>query len=215
MPSPNDARNGRFLVGYGNRDDCGSAVLPASKLRIVPVRDRGDIPPVYRGTPIADLLAFHNIGSPHPRYAHAELLVGMCMDHRKRLRIPENFAYVLRAAGANFRGLEFQMSFAIAVGGVQAIAIVGHDQCGMSGLAARRNAFVAGLVDGPGWEHHVAEKHFDEHAPRFEIGDPVEFAHAQARHIGQQFPNLMVAPLLYRLDDGMLYIIEPEAGYRT
>ena len=56
---------------------------------------------------------------------------------------------------------------------------------------------------------------FLEHAPRFEIGDPVEFAHAQARHLRQQFPNLTVAPPIYRLDDGMLYIIETEAGYRT
>ena len=179
------------------------------------VREQHDVPLAYRDTAIADLLAYHNLGAPHRRHAQAELLVGMCMDNRKRLRIPDNFAFVMRAAGASSRGLEFQMSFAIAVGGVRAIAIIGHDQCGMSGLVARRDAFVAGLVDAAGWEQHVAEQHFEEYAPRFEIGDPVEFARAQARHLRQQFPRLTVAPLFYRLDDGMLCIIDEREGTRT
>lgn len=59
------------------------------------------------------------------------------MDHRVRLRIPENFAYILPTGGGNLRHSEFKVSFAIAVGGVRAIALIGHSYCGMAGVAAR------------------------------------------------------------------------------
>ncbi len=184
--------------------------------RLVPVHERSDVPTMYRDTAIADLLVYHNLGGgPHRRYTQADLLVGMCMDHRSRLRIPENFAYIMRSAGANFRGLDFQMSFAITVGRVRAIAIIGHDQCGMSGLAAQRSALVEGLVHGAGWERHIAELHFDEYAPRFEIGDPAKFALGQAHHVRQQYPGLPVAALLYRLDEGMLHIIDAGEEMRS
>ena len=60
---------------------------------------------------------------------HPDLLIGMCMDHRKDLTIPNEFAYVLRSAGANFRDSSFEISYAV--------------------------AFVQGLVDRAGW---TAEK---------------------------------------------------------
>ncbi len=176
--------------------------------QLLPVREQHDVPFAYRDTAIADLLAYHNLGVPHRHHTQAELLVGTCMDNRQQLRIPKIFAFVMRAAGADFRGMEFQMSFAIGVGGVRAIALIGHDQCGMSRLATKRDALVAGLVDGAGWERHLAERHFEEHAPRFEIGDPVEFTRGQAHDLRQQFPKLTVAPLLYRLADEMLYVID-------
>ncbi len=34
-------------------------------------------------------------------YVRARLLIGMCMDNRKVLRTPDNFAYVIRGGGAN------------------------------------------------------------------------------------------------------------------
>ena len=173
-----------------------------------PVRGPEEVPEPYRKTPIEDLLAYHNWGETQRSYAQADLLVGMCMDHRKRLRIPENFAYVMRAAGANFRGLEFQMSFAISVGGVRAMAIIGHDQCGMSGLDGKRDAIINGLIDGAGWERDAAERHFDECAPSYEIGDPVKFTLAQVQGLRQQFPEVVVASLFYELGDGMLRVID-------
>lgn len=126
---------------------------------ILPALD--NLPSAYRDSAISDLLAYHNLGMAyrHRPSSQAKLLVGMCMDYRKRLRIPEDFAYVIRTAGANFRGLEFQISFAVGVGGVRAIAVVGHDQCRMNDLAAQRDAFVSGLIKA-GWERHVAELHF-------------------------------------------------------
>ena len=179
-----------------------------ASIPVLPVRKSSDIPIQYRDTAISDLLAYHNLDAPHRRYTHAEILIGMCMDNRLRLRIPTNFAYVMRAAGANFRELEFQMSYAIAVGGVRAIAIIGHDQCGMSGLSDRRDSIIAGLVEGAGWEQRVAEQHYEVYAPQFEIGNTVQSTSAQVQHLQQLYPSLAVAALHYTLDDGMLCVIE-------
>ena len=76
-----------------------------------------DIKPAYRNTPISSLLEYHNLGRQLDGYSTAALLIGMCMDNRKRLRLPDNFAYIIRSGGANLRYSEFKVSYAIAVGG--------------------------------------------------------------------------------------------------
>jgi carbonic anhydrase len=170
-----------------------------------------DIPQAYRETPVGDLVRFHNLGHEAPVYDRPQLLVGMCMDHRKQLRLPEGFAYVLRAGGANFRRHEFKLSFAIAVGGVRAIALVGHTDCSMVGLAARREAFIDGLAEGAGWDREAAAAHFDESVPRFEIGDAAGFVISEAARLGRRYPKVTVAPLLYDVADGRLYGLRGDA----
>jgi carbonic anhydrase len=118
--------------------------------RLVAVTTPEDIFPQYRRTPIGKLLEYHNLDRPFETYTQAELLVGMCMDHRKHLHIPDNFAYIIRAGGANLRPSEFKVSYAIVVGGVRSIALIGHTQCGMVNLASRREAFVGGMVENAG-----------------------------------------------------------------
>jgi carbonic anhydrase len=179
---------------------------------LLPVRDRDDIVPGYRDTPIADLLAYHNLASPHRAYDEPELLVGMCMDHRQSLRIPDRFAYVMRVGGARILRLEFQISFAIAIGGVQAIAVVGHDQCGMVNLAARRQAFIRGLITKAGWSRRKAETHFDSLAEQFEIGEEIVSVLREAAQLRQKYPAVTVAPLMYRLSDGLLYQVDETQG---
>ena len=172
---------------------------------VVAVCEPEDIPAGYRGTPVGDLLEYHNLGRAHPRYERPELVIGMCMDHRNRLRIPDNFAYVLRAGGANLRRIEFKLSFAIAVGGVRTIALIGHDRCGMVGLRGRREEFVRGLVERGGWTQADAAAHFDENAGVFEIADAAEFVAAEARRLRARYPRVRVAPLFYKVGDGRLY----------
>src|SRR6266567_3765282 len=92
--------------------------------RLIRISSTEDIPDVYRGTPIGRFLEYHNLQRPMEVYTQAQLLIGMCMDYRKSLRIPENFAYILRAGGANLRFSEFKVSYAIAVGGVRSIGLV-------------------------------------------------------------------------------------------
>jgi carbonic anhydrase len=184
--------------------------------RLLPVRTHADILPSWRGTPVADLLRFHNLGEPLPGYASATLVIGMCMDNRKSLRLPDNFAYVLRAGGANFRRAEFKLSFAIAVGGARAIALIGHDQCGMVGLHTRRDAFIEGLIRHAGWGREEAELHFEQWAPFFEVGDAAAFVASEADRLQRRYPKVPVAPLMYLIGDGLLHQIAPvDRGEQT
>lgn len=175
--------------------------------RLMPVDAPGDIVPVHRKTPIGRLLAYHNLEAPFDAYDRAELLVGMCMDHRKHLRVPDNFAYILRTGGANLRYSEFKVSYAIAVGGVGAIALIGHSDCGMVNLMARRQAFIDGLVDNAGWDAEWAEEHFHHFAPMFEIGNAVDFTLSETKRLRLRYPRILVAPLHYKVEDNRLYQI--------
>jgi len=102
--------------------------------QLVDIKKREDIFPEYRHTPIGLLLEYHNLNRPFDTYAQAQLLIGMCMDNRKHLHIPDNFSYIIRSGGANLRYSEFKVSYAIAVGEVQHIALIGHNNCGMVNL---------------------------------------------------------------------------------
>lgn len=171
------------------------------------VRTCDDILPEYRGTPIEDLFVYHNLGASFQRHARAELLIGTCMDSRIWLRIPPDFAYVLRVGGANLRGLEFHVSLAIALRGVSAVCLIVHDDCAMTGIKARQAAFVRGLVENAGWNRRDAESHFKLHS-RFEVGDATGFVRAEALRLSQRYPRIVVAPLFYSVVDRALYQVD-------
>jgi carbonic anhydrase len=175
--------------------------------RLISISKTTDISPEYRDTPIGNLLEYHNLDSTFGNYTQAELLIGMCMDNRKRLRIPDNFAYILRTGGANLRYNEFQVSYAIAVGGVKAIALVGHTNCGMVDLIARKKQFIQGVEEKAGWERSWAEDHFTRSAPLFEIGNEIDFVLSEAKRLRLRYPGIPVAPMLYRVEDNLLYIV--------
>ena len=175
--------------------------------RLIAVTTTQDIFPEYRNTPIGLLLEYHNLHRSLDSYLKAQLLIGMCMDDRKHLRIPDNFAYIIRSGGANLRYSEFKVSYAIAVGGVTAIALIGHNQCGMVNLMARRDLFIQGLVENAGWEQEWAEEHFMHFAPLFEVGNEVDFVLSEAKRLRLRYPKIQVAPLLYRVEDNLLYLI--------
>ena len=171
-----------------------------------------DILPEYRETPVGRLLEYHNLGRAMGTTAAPELLIGMCMDSRKSLRIPNDFAFVLRTAGANMRDNEFRISYAIAVGGVRTIALIAHTDCGMARLDERRDQFVQGLVNAAGWDEPRAVRHFEESAPRFGMRDEVEFVLREAERLRAIYPRIAVAPLLYRVEDDLLYQLRPGAS---
>jgi carbonic anhydrase len=179
-----------------------------------PVKSLDDIFPAYRSTPIELLLKYHNFGDfPAEPYTRAEILIGMCMDHRKHLRIPDNFAYIIRAGGANLRYSEFKVSYAIAVGGVRAIALIGHNNCGMVNLVARKTLFIDNLVTNAGWSHDQAEEHFNSYAPMFEIGNEIDFLLSESARLRHRYPKILVCPMLYRVEDNLLYLIHEQNGH--
>ena len=172
---------------------------------ILPVSYRSDILPEYRESPVGLLLEYHNLERAAGFTPDRRLLVGMCMDGRTTLRMPRGFAYVLRTAGANMRDNEFRISYAIAVGGVRTIALIAHTDCGMKRVASMHDEFVDGMVEHAGWSRDEAERMFAEGVPKFGIRDEIEFVMAEAERLRWLYPRIEVAPLLYRVEDDLLY----------
>ena len=175
--------------------------------RLVSISSSEDIFPEYRNTPIGLLLEYHNLGRKPDTYTQAQMLIGMCMDNRKHLHIPDNFAFIIRTGGANLRYSEFKVSYAIAVGNVQHIVLIGHNNCGMVNLISRKDEFINGLVDKAGWDREWAEEHFMHFAPMFEIGNEIDFVTSEAKRLRLRYPKITVAPMIYKVEDNLLYLI--------
>lgn len=176
-------------------------------MQIIKIKNEKQIPDNYIGTPISELISYQNLGSEFKVYSSAEILVGMCMDNRKQLRIPENFAYIIRTGGANLRYSEFKVSYAIAIGNIKHVALIAHDNCGMVNLVSKRERFVEGLCKNAGWNKERAEEHFMNYAPMFEIDNELDFIVKESRRLAEKYPGVMVVPLLYTIEDNMLSVI--------
>lgn len=176
--------------------------------RLIPINTKNDIIPEYRNTPIGKLLEYHNLDRPFDTYTKAELLVGMCMDNRKHLKMPDNYSFIIRTGGANLRYSEFKVSFSISVGNVRHIALIGHNNCGMVNLTSKKEAFVNGLIEGAGWDFKIAEEHFLHFAPLFEIGGEIDFILNETKRMRMRYPKITIAPLFYKVEDNKLYFID-------
>lgn len=176
--------------------------------RLKSIESVEDILPQYLNTPIQSLLEYHNLGKDYGVYQNAQLLVGMCMDNRKHLHMPDNFAYIIRSGGANLRDSEFKVSYAISIGGVRHIALIGHNNCGMVNLHDRKDLFIQGLIDASGWTEQQAKQHFEQNSFLFEIGDSVSFILSEAKRLREQYKKIIIAPMFYLVEDNKLYFIE-------
>ncbi|MDI9347866.1 MAG: carbonic anhydrase [Methylacidiphilales bacterium] len=165
------------------------------------------IPNSLKDTPVGRLLEYHNLGRPFDRYDNAQLLIGMCMDNRKHLIMPDNFAYIIRSGGANLRYSAFKVSYAISVGGVRSIAIMGHSNCGMVNLISKKDQFINGLIKGAGWDKIEAEDHFMNLALMHEIHNEQEFVLSECERIKRMYPLIMVTPLFYKVEDNKIYLL--------
>jgi carbonic anhydrase len=175
--------------------------------RLVKIESISDIPDIYKNQPIGNLLEYHNLKKPFSTYTSAQLLIGMCMDNRKHLNVPDNFAFIIRAGGANLRYSEFKVSFAISVGGAKQIALIGHNHCGMVNLASKRDQFIEGMIKTAGWTKEQAETQFNAFAPMFEIGNEIDFTLSETVRLRKVYPKIPIAPMMYLVEDNRLYMI--------
>ncbi|MGQ8336370.1 hypothetical protein ACUNWD_07440 [Sunxiuqinia sp. A32] len=176
--------------------------------RLIEVKSKADIFPEYKNTPIGLLLEYHNLNRTFCRYDSPQMLIGMCMDNRKSLWIPENFAFIIRSGGANLFYHEFQVSYAIGVGDVKHIALIGHNDCGMVQIHNRKDLFIEGLQKNAGWKQETAQMHFENLSPFFEIGDETEFLVSEAKRIQRRYPSIVVAPLYFNEETSKISQIE-------
>lgn len=178
--------------------------------RLITINSVADILPEYRNTPIGLLLEYQNLNKPLVPCDKAQLLVGMCMDNRKHLNIPDNFAFIIRSGGGNLRYSEFKVSYAVSVGQVGYIALIGHNKCGMVNLVSRKDEFINGLINNAGWDRERAEDHFMNYAPMFEIDNEIDFTLSEAKRLRLRYPKIKIAPLLYLVEDNKLYLIKED-----
>ena len=176
--------------------------------RLISITTVSDINAEYRGTPIGLLLEYHNLNREFELYSNAQLLVGMCMDNRKHLHMPDNFAFIIRSGGANLRHSEFKVSFAISVGDVKHIALIAHSNCGMVNLVSKKTQFIEKLSENGGWTIEQAEEHFNNYAPMFEINNEIDFILSETKRLRQRYPKVQIAPMYYKVEDNLLYLIK-------
>lgn len=184
---------------------------------LVGVHTVADILPAYRGTPVADLLHYQNLGKdpgpvslPSERvHAKPKILIATCLEQHAALRLPPGFAISLHTAAASLKRDPFKVSWAIGVAGVSAIAIVGHDNCQLVDLRGKREQFVVQMIEAAGWERPAAEQHFDHWSDLFEVADPAGFVAAEAARVQNRYPKIPVAPLLWDSASGTLQQVVP------
>jgi carbonic anhydrase len=173
---------------------------------LISISSFNDIPAPLQNTAAGRLLAYHNLGHAFQHHDRPELLIVMCMDYRASLRTPDNFAYVIRAAGARVRQRDFSVSYAIGVGGVTSIAVIAHTDCGMINVATKEGEFVRGLTENGGWELEAAQTHFRSSAASYEIGSETESAVKGAERLREIYKKTTVIPFIYRVEDRLLYL---------
>lgn len=174
---------------------------------LIEIKSNRDILPEYRNTPVETFLEYHNLEKQYEKHKRADLLIATCMDSRVVLNIPNNFSYVIRTGGANLRDLEFNISYAIAVEGIKYIIVLGHTNCAMINLMSRKDEFIKGLVDTGGWEKYLAEEHFQQYEPIYEIKNEIDFVLKETRRLRLKYRKVKVVPMLYRVKTNKVYII--------
>lgn len=165
------------------------------------------LPAEYLNTPIQKLIEYHNFNKPHEEYNQPKLLIGTCMDYRVNLKIPDKFAFIIRNGGASLRHNDFQIAFGLTVGGCEAIAVIGHTDCGMANLQQKQSTFVDKFVNKLNYEEKIAKDFFLTKSPENEIYNEIDFTKQQVSELSEKYPNIPVIGLIYEVKDNLLYLI--------
>jgi carbonic anhydrase len=78
----------------------------------------------------------------------------------------------------------------------------------MVNLASRREQFIQGMMENAGWHRNQAEEHFDKLSAKFEIQNEAEFVKSEAKRLREYYPKVTVAPMIYLVEDGRLYLVD-------
>jgi len=129
--------------------------------------DSDALPNEWRGSPIETLIAAENFGKPAEPAESPQLLIATCIEFRYALPIPRMYAYVIRRASGRLNGSEFSVAYVLSRG-VKHLALIGHNDCGMTKVAENAPAMVETLVE-QGWNRERAEEYISYHAARHSI----------------------------------------------
>jgi len=163
-----------------------------------------DIPERWLNSPIADIIGAHNFANTIAVSGEPKLLISTCIEYRFRPEVPSNFAYVIRRASGRLIGSEFSLVYALSRG-VKHVALIGHNDCGMTQVSLHKPAMIKALVD-QGWDQERAEEFVSMHAGRYHIEDEVDSLRKEFVRLKRLFHNVEIAPLFASLASNKLHI---------
>ncbi len=184
-----------------------------SPLMIAPIDD--DVVAQYAGTSIEALLRSHCRNETIAEPRSAGLLIITCMDARVNFRIPMRLAFEIRTAGANPEPVMPTIAFVTATSDLDSIVVVGHTNCAMCGVDAKRAEMLRVLTEREGWPRGRAESHADRVAAKFRIDDVVTATWAHAATLAALFPTRRIGTFLYDVEDDSMSHIAAADGVST
>lgn len=166
--------------------------------------DYKDLPKEWIGSPIETLIAAENFGKPAEPAESPQLLIATCIEFRYALPIPRMYAYVIRRASGRLNGSEFSIAYVLSRG-VKHLALIGHNDCGMTKVAENAPAMVRTLIE-QGWNKERAHEYITYQAARHSISNELTALEAEYRRLKRLFRKLTIAPLFVCLADTRLYL---------
>lgn len=172
--------------------------------RLLELTSREHIPPDWRDTPVESLIMAQNFGWPIQGAGNPELLISTCMEFRYALPIPRMYAYVIRRASGRLIGSEFSIGYALTMG-IQHIAMIGHNDCGMTKVCEASSRIVDAFVN-QGWSREIAQEYVNKNKVRYLMEDELDGLEQEFVRLVGLFPKLTIAPLFTCLYDNRLYL---------
>jgi len=163
-----------------------------------------DIPIRWRGTAIEKLIRAHNFDELIEPSSKPELFVATCIEFRFQPKVPPYFAYEVRRASGRLIGSEFTLAFALARG-VHFVALIGHNDCGMTQVHHFSDNIVDALVE-QGWPRDRAEDYVIQQGARYAIRDELDALQREYTRLRRLFSKVEIAPLFAAIGDGKLYL---------
>lgn len=179
-------------------------INPNYNSRLKQIKAPADVPSRWHGTPIEQLIRAHNFDEAIEPSFKPELLVATCIEFRFQPKVPSFFAYEIRRASGRVIGAEFTIAYAIAKG-VKHLALIGHNDCGMTKVDANTQAMIEALV-GQDWPRAAAEEYVRKQGPDHAIQDEIETLRAEYLRLRRLFRNIGIAPLFTALANNKLYL---------
>lgn len=172
--------------------------------RLSAMENYSDIPDAWRDTPIEKLIRAENFHEPIEASGTPELLICACIEFRYALPIPRMFAYVIRRASGRVIGSEFSLAYVFSKG-VRHIALIGHNDCGMTKVLENKDALINALVE-QGWHRDRADEYVSMQSVRYAIPDELDTLRKEYVRLMRLFRNVTIAPLFVCLSDTKLYV---------
>jgi carbonic anhydrase len=185
-------------------DSLRVTINPNYNTRLKPIKTAEEIPAPWQGTPIGKLIQAHNFDVPIAATGKPELLVATCIEFRFQPRVPSFYAYIIRRASGRVIGAEFTVAYALAKG-VKHMALIGHNDCGMTKVAPNAEVMIDALV-AQEWPREEAEAYVKAQGPRHAITDEVDALRDEYMRLRRLFRHIEIAPLFAALGNDKLYV---------